>query len=65
MHLTYCYPCMEEAPKLLEVSVISQAQPSIDSYESSPTLPLVDDVVEPIQCSVNPTPPSGGDCDAT
>jgi hypothetical protein len=47
-HHTYHFPYIEEASQLLEDSVVSQQQPSVSSQESSPTQPLVDEVVNMI-----------------
>ena len=58
MHLTYHCPHIEEPSQLLEVGVITHQQYPVASQESSPTLHLVDDVVNLFQYSVTSTSPS-------
>ena len=65
MHLTYHCTHMEEDSKLLKVDVISQKQPPIASQETSSNQPLVDEVVDPIQYSIDPTSPLKGEFDTT
>jgi hypothetical protein len=65
MHLTYLFPCMDEASQLLEDIVVSQQQPPIASHDSSPNQPLVDEVVGLIQSSVDPTLPLESEVDTT
>ena len=61
----YHCPRIEEDSQLLVASVINQQQYPIASQDSSPTLPLVDDVVNLIQSSITSTYPSREECDAT
>jgi hypothetical protein len=56
-HHTYHFPRRKEASQVLEDSLISHRQPSVASQESSPTQPLVDQVVNTIQYLVEPTLP--------
>jgi hypothetical protein len=65
MHLTYLFPCMDEASQLLEDIVVSQQQPPVASHESSPNQPLVDEVVILIQSLINPTLPLESEVDTT
>jgi hypothetical protein len=60
-HHTYHFPRIEEASQLLEDNVVSQQQPSIASQESYPTQPMVDEVVNRIRSSIDPTLPSKSD----
>jgi len=65
MHLTYLLPCMDEASQCLEDIVVSQKQPPISSHESSPNQLLVDEVIDLIQSSVDPTLPLESEVDTT
>jgi hypothetical protein len=65
MHHTYLFPRMDEASKLLEDIVVSQQQPPTASHESPPDPPLVDEVVDLIPSSVDPTLPLESEVDTT
>ena len=62
---TYHFPRIEEASQFLEDSVVAQQEPSVSSQESSPTQPLVDEVVNTIRSLVEPTLPSESDLNTT
>jgi len=62
-HHTYLFPHMDEASKLLEDIVVFQQQPPTASHESSPNPLLVDEVVDMIPSSVDPTLPLESEVD--
>ena len=55
MHLTYLFPCMDEASKLLEYITIHQQWIPIGYHNLSLELPFVDKVVDLVPSSVDPT----------
>jgi len=65
MHLTHIFPCMDEASQLLEDISISQQQPPTAFDESSLDILLVDEVVDSIKSSVDPTLPSKSEVNTT
>jgi len=65
MHHTYLYPRMDEGSKFLEDIVVSQQQPPTASHESSLNPPLIDEVVDLIPSSVDPTLPLESEVDTT
>ena len=65
MHLSYHDLLLEEASQLLKASLVTQQQPPNSSHETSPNQCLVDEVVNPIQYSVNLTPPLKGEFNTT
>jgi hypothetical protein len=63
MHHTYLFPRMDEASKFLEYIVVSQQQPPTTSHESPPDPPLLDEAVDLIPSSVDPTLPLESEVD--
>ena len=60
-HITHNLYSIGEFICLLEDILVSKQQPPVDSQESFPSQPLVDNVVEMLQYSVNPTLPLESD----
>ena len=55
MHLTYIFPCMDEASKLLEDIIVHQQRISTGYHKLSLDLPLVDKLVDPVPSLVDTT----------
>jgi hypothetical protein len=57
IHHSHLFPHMDEASKLLEKLTVSQQQLPTNYHKLSPNLPSVDEVIDLIPSTVNPTLP--------
>jgi len=56
-HQTHIFPCMDEASKLLEEIIFVQQQIPTSYHKFSPNSPLIDQEVDLIPSSIDPTVP--------